>query len=254
MRIGMMLGPARGRYRQKVAQLIEDARAAERNGFTSVWLPQIPGDFDAFVACTLIGQATEEIEIGTAVVPIQTRHPVAMAQEVMSVQAVCEGRFTLGLGVSHDWVIEGHLGLPYERPAHQMRSYWSEFAYRGDERMDFRAHHLRNVPREEGGYEVRAAVQNAGGFEVPVEIRLVWEDGSASDFAWDGREGLWDLRLPSEMRAVQLQVDPRRVLFLDRNWLDNELTVEPDTERAWNAALRALLWAQQVLHYYGGAG
>jgi F420-dependent oxidoreductase-like protein len=69
-----------------------------------------------------MGQATERIELGTAVVPIQTRHPNAMAQEVLSVQAVCEGRFTLGIGVSHDWVIEGQLGLSYERPAHRMRS------------------------------------------------------------------------------------------------------------------------------------
>jgi F420-dependent oxidoreductase-like protein len=123
MRIGLMLGPERGRYRQKVAQLAADAAAAERNGFTSIWLPQIPGDFDAFVAITLAAQATERIELGTAVVPIQTRHPIAMAQEVMSVQAVSEGRFTLGIGVSHDWVIEGQLGLRYERPAQLMRSY-----------------------------------------------------------------------------------------------------------------------------------
>jgi len=123
MRIGLMMGPERGRYRQKPAQLAADAAAAERAGFRSLWVPQIPGDFDAFVAMTLIGQATERIELGTAVVPIQTRHPIAMAQEVMSVQAVCEGRFTLGLGVSHDWVIEGQLGLPYEKPAREMRHY-----------------------------------------------------------------------------------------------------------------------------------
>jgi F420-dependent oxidoreductase-like protein len=123
MRIGLMMGPERGRYRQKVAQLAADAAAAERDGFASIWLPQIPGDFDAFVAITLAAQATERIELGTAVVPIQTRHPIAMAQEVMSVQAVAEGRFTLGIGVSHDWVIGDQLGLPFERPAHLMRSY-----------------------------------------------------------------------------------------------------------------------------------
>jgi F420-dependent oxidoreductase-like protein len=123
MRIGLMMGPERGRYRQKVAQLAADAAAAERDGFSSIWLPQIPGDFDAFVAITLAAQATRRIELGTAVVPIQTRHPIAMAQEVMSVQAVAEGRFTLGIGVSHDWVIAGQLGLPYERPARLMRSY-----------------------------------------------------------------------------------------------------------------------------------
>jgi F420-dependent oxidoreductase-like protein len=123
MRIGLMIGPEKGRYRQKVAQLIADAQAAEREGFTSLWIPQIPGDFDALTAMTLVGQATKRLELGTAVLPIQTRHPIAMAQEVLSVQAVCEGRFTLGLGTSHDWVIEGMLGLSYDRPAVQMRNY-----------------------------------------------------------------------------------------------------------------------------------
>jgi F420-dependent oxidoreductase-like protein len=123
MRIGLMIGPERGRYRHKVAQLVADAEAAEEAGFTSIWVPQVPGDFDALTAITLMGQATERIELGTAVLPIQTRHPIAMAQEALSNQAVCEGRFTLGLGTSHHWIIEDMLGLPYERPAHQMRNY-----------------------------------------------------------------------------------------------------------------------------------
>ena len=105
MRIGLMTGPEKGRRRDKVSQLIADAQAAERDGFTSLWIPQIPGDFDALTAITLMGHATERIELGTAVMPIQTRHPIAMAQEVLSNQAVCGGRFTLGLGTSHHWVM-----------------------------------------------------------------------------------------------------------------------------------------------------
>jgi F420-dependent oxidoreductase-like protein len=123
VRIGLMIGPEKGRYRRKVEQLIADAQAAEQDGFTSLWVPQIPGEFDAFTMITLLGRATQRVELGTAVVPIQTRHPLAMAQEVLSNQAVCEGRFTLGLGASHHWVIEDQLGLHYERPAHQMRDY-----------------------------------------------------------------------------------------------------------------------------------
>ena len=140
-----MMGPERGRYRQKVAQLAADAAAAEGNGFTSVWVPQIPGDFDAFVAIALMGQATGRIELGTAVLPIQTRHPIAMAQEIMSVQAICEGRFTPGLGVSHDWVIDGQLGIPYERPARLMRSYLEvlEPALRGPGQVDVENDHYR---------------------------------------------------------------------------------------------------------------
>ena len=49
--------------------------------------------------------------------PIQPRHPIALAQQTLSVQAVCEGRLALGLGVSHHWIIDEMLGLPYERPA-----------------------------------------------------------------------------------------------------------------------------------------
>jgi len=123
MRIGLLIGADKGRYRHKVAQLVADAEAAEGAGFASVWVPQVPGDFDALTAITLMGRATRRIELGTAVLPIQTRHPIAMAQAALSNQAVCEGRFTLGLGASHHWLIEDMLGLSYERPAQQMRSY-----------------------------------------------------------------------------------------------------------------------------------
>jgi len=123
MRVGLMIGVERGRYREKASRLVAAAVEAEQDGFTSLWVPQVPGEFDAFTAITLIGQATEHIELGTAVLPIQTRHPIAMAQEFLSVQEVCEGRFTLGLGASHHWVIQDMLGLSYDRPAHQMRTY-----------------------------------------------------------------------------------------------------------------------------------
>jgi len=123
MRIGIMIGPDRGRYAQKVGRLVADAEAAEAAGYASIWVPQIPSDFDALTAITLMGTATSRIELGTAVMPIQTRHPVAMAQQVLSNQAVCEGRFTLGLGPSHHWIVEDMLGLSYARPAHQVRTY-----------------------------------------------------------------------------------------------------------------------------------
>src|SRR5689334_4079007 len=118
-----MIGPEKGRYQDKVGRLVADAEAAEKAGFSSIWVPQLPGDFDALTAVALMGRATERVEIGTAVMPIQTRHPVAMAQQALSTQAVCEGRFTLGLGPSHHWIVEDMLGLSYDRPAHQVRTY-----------------------------------------------------------------------------------------------------------------------------------
>lgn len=117
MRIGLMVGPERGRYPTKVARMISDATWAEEHGLSTVWIPQVPDEFDAMTAAALIAQATTRIEIGTAVVPIQTRHPVALLQQALSTQLVAGGRFALGLGPSHHWVIEDMIGLPYERPA-----------------------------------------------------------------------------------------------------------------------------------------
>jgi F420-dependent oxidoreductase-like protein len=123
LRIGVMIGPERGRYRTKVDRLLADARWAEEAGLASAWIPQIPDEFDALTAAALVGSETARIEVGTAVVPVQPRHPVALAQQALSVQAVCGGRLALGIGVSHHWIIDEMLGLPYERPAAVMRAY-----------------------------------------------------------------------------------------------------------------------------------
>ena len=123
MRIGLMMGPEPGRPREKVERLAAAARDAERAGFHSIWIAQLPNDFDALTAAAVMGGATGRIEIGTAVVPMQPRHPIAMAQQALSVQAICEGRFALGLGPSHHWIVEDMLGLPYHKPARLVRDY-----------------------------------------------------------------------------------------------------------------------------------
>ncbi len=123
MRIGLMIGPERGRYRTKVERLLADARWAEEAGLATVWIPQIPDEFDALTAATVVGTGTSRLEIGTAVVPVQPRHPIALAQHILSVQSVCEGRLAIGLGVSHHWIIDEMLGLPYEHPVATMRAY-----------------------------------------------------------------------------------------------------------------------------------
>jgi F420-dependent oxidoreductase-like protein len=123
VRLGILIGPERRRHATKVQRLLDDVARAERDGYASVWVPQIPDEFDAMTAVAIMGLQTDRIELGTAVVPIQGRHPVALAQQALSTQAVCQGRFTLGLGPSHDWIVHDMMGLPYERPAALVRSY-----------------------------------------------------------------------------------------------------------------------------------
>lgn len=120
MRIG--LGLAVSGERPTLAALVREAQRAERAGFHSVWVSNIFG-FDALTVLALAGRETEHIELGTFVVPTYPRHPVALAQQALTVQAATGGRLTLGIGLSHRVVIEGRFGLDYSRPLRHMREY-----------------------------------------------------------------------------------------------------------------------------------
>ena len=123
MRIGVMVGPERGDSAKKIAGMIDDVRWAEDAGLDTAWVPQVPSDFDALIAVALLGLETTRIELGTAVVPLQAQHPIALARQALSAHAATGGRLTLGVGPSHHWIVRDMLGLPYTRPAAFTRDY-----------------------------------------------------------------------------------------------------------------------------------
>ncbi len=97
---------------------------AENDGFDGIWFGQIFGP-EALTVLALAGQRTNRIELGTSVVPTYPRHPHMLAQQALTVQAACGGRFNLGIGLSHAPVVENMWGLSYDRPAVHMREYLS---------------------------------------------------------------------------------------------------------------------------------
>ncbi|MCP4240980.1 MAG: TIGR03564 family F420-dependent LLM class oxidoreductase [bacterium] len=114
--LGLMLG------RQELDVLLTQVREAEEAGFPSVWVPNIFGG-DAMTLCARAGRETSHIEVGTAVVPSFSRHPLYMAQQALTTQVATRGRFVLGVGPSHRVVIEDMLGLSYAKPARHVREY-----------------------------------------------------------------------------------------------------------------------------------
>ncbi len=126
MRIGIGIGEI-SNDRPAIDGLIEQAQRAERDGFASVWFANIFG-VDALTAAALCGHATTRIALGTGVVPTYPRHPFAMAQQALTTQAACGGRFVLGIGLSHQVVIETMLGLSYAKSYSHMREYLAVLA------------------------------------------------------------------------------------------------------------------------------
>ena len=121
MRIGVFAGTALS-VGNSLGELVAFAKDAEARGFDSVWLPNIFGT-DAVGACAIAGWETERIELGTAVTPTYPRHPAALAQQSLTTQMACDGRFALGIGLSHQIVIEGMFGMSYDKPARHMAEY-----------------------------------------------------------------------------------------------------------------------------------
>ena len=140
MRVGLSGGGS------SVDRLVEQAVQAERDGFASLWYPSGAGG-DPLVAMALAGRATSSIELGTAVLQTYPCHPVLQAQRAVSVVAAM-GRpgFTLGVGPSHEPVIDGQYGMSYEHPGRHTESYVGILAaaLRGEavdvEGPDFRVH------------------------------------------------------------------------------------------------------------------
>lgn len=118
-----MIGAERGDMARKVTKLISDIEWADSAGLATAWMPQVPDDFDLLTMVALMASHSTRIELGTAVVPLQAQHPIALARQALSVHAVSNGRLALGVGPSHHWIIRDMLGLPYDKPAAYTRDY-----------------------------------------------------------------------------------------------------------------------------------
>jgi F420-dependent oxidoreductase-like protein len=126
MRIGIMIGEVGGEH-GTLDGMIAQVRRAEAEGLATAWFPNIFGP-DAMTVAAIAGRETSRIELGTAVVPTYPRHPVAMAQQALSAQAATKGRFALGIGLSHQIVIETMFGLSFAKPYTHMKEYMSVLA------------------------------------------------------------------------------------------------------------------------------
>lgn len=106
-----------------IDRVAEQLHRAEALGLDHAWMPGIPNGPDILTLLAVGGRATTRIEVGSAVLPAYPRHPAALAVQALAVDEAVGGRFTLGVGLSHQKVIEGHLGLPYREPVNYMRDY-----------------------------------------------------------------------------------------------------------------------------------
>ena len=101
------------------AGAVQMAVEIEAKGFAGIYCPSFG---DAMGLCLSIAHATERIHFGTSIQPIYLQHPAALATSASYLHEIAEGRFRLGVGVTHGPVIK-RLGVETGKPLADMREY-----------------------------------------------------------------------------------------------------------------------------------
>ena len=107
MRIAVSVGPGK--------DSVPFVQEAERLGVHSVWTAEAWG-YDALTPLAYFAAKTSEIRLGSGIVQVGARTPAMVAMSAMTMQALSDGRFILGLGTSGPQVIEGWHGVPFRAP------------------------------------------------------------------------------------------------------------------------------------------
>jgi len=114
--LGVAVGYGVGTEMRSVREVRTEAVWAAATGFDSFWVSQIFGVDPIVALAAIAGDIPGLDEVGTSVVPMAGRHPLALAAQVRTAQDALDGRFTLGVGPSHELVVEGFYGERYAQP------------------------------------------------------------------------------------------------------------------------------------------
>jgi len=117
MRIGLSLDLSK-----PVPDVVEQARQIAGLGVPIATASQIFG-YDTLTLFATVGAQVPGIELVTSVVPVWPRHPVMLAAQALTVQAVTGGRLVLGIGLSHQIVVESVFGTPFDHPVTYLQEY-----------------------------------------------------------------------------------------------------------------------------------
>lgn len=101
---------------------LELAGEIERRGFPGIYCPSLA---DGLALCEALAFVTQEIEFGTSITPIYTRHVQDFANTASFIHEASNGRFRFGIGVSHAPALD-RLGLKAGKPLADMKRFVAE--------------------------------------------------------------------------------------------------------------------------------
>jgi F420-dependent oxidoreductase-like protein len=151
MKIAIGIGGAASGRRRDFDRVVEFTVEAEKLGVDAAWSAEAWGH-DAIAPLAFLAARTTRMLLGTGIMQISARAPVMTAMTALTMAAISDDRFLLGLGASGPQVVEGLHGRPFARPLERMRETIEivRMAFRG-ERIHYEGRqHQLPLPGGEG--------------------------------------------------------------------------------------------------------
>jgi F420-dependent oxidoreductase-like protein len=236
MRIGLWIDG-----NQPLPDVLAGIEGAAAAGFSRAWLGQQFG-WDPLTVLAALGDRAPGIEVGTAIVPTWPKHPLALAAQALTTQAAVGARLTLGVGPSHQPLMEGPFGVRWQRPGRHVADY-----------LDALVPALAGQPVDVHGETVRSV----GGLALPAAVpappvllsahgpRLLALAGERTDgvlTTWIRADGLAEQVVPVVHRAAAGRAAPQVVVGVVAS-----LSVDRDAARRYVAETMGL--AGQLTSY-----
>jgi alkanesulfonate monooxygenase SsuD/methylene tetrahydromethanopterin reductase-like flavin-dependent oxidoreductase (luciferase family) len=120
MKISISYGGADSGKKDDWDQQVDFLIEAERMGVDIIWSAEAWG-MDGVTTLAYLAAVTSKVTLGTGILQISARTPVMTAMTALSMAAISNNRFILGLGVSGPQVVEGLHGVPFAQPLKRLQ-------------------------------------------------------------------------------------------------------------------------------------
>jgi len=120
VKIAIGIGGAASGRRRDWQDVVTFSTEAESLGVDFAWSAEAWG-MDAVSPLAFLAARTSRMKLGTGIMQISARVPAMTAMTALTMAAISDDRFVLGLGASGPQVVEGLHGIPFSRPVSRMR-------------------------------------------------------------------------------------------------------------------------------------
>jgi F420-dependent oxidoreductase-like protein len=213
-----------------MGEIVAEVRRAADLGLGGAWWAE-RHTADALTAATAAGLAVPGLPLGTAVVTTYPRHPLVLASQALTVQAVTGNRLTLGVGPGHRERVETTFGLAFDRPARHSREYLSVLMplLRGEAvALDGEFHHVTGQVATPGAQAPAVLLAALG----PAMLRVAGELADGTVTVWTGVRTVATHVVPRITAAAETAGRPAPRVVVN---LPIAVTADAGAARAWVA-------------------